>query len=483
MKYVLYVLLAVVCVFVVLLLAAVIHTLAIKQKKADYTAENADPERVEEYTEKLVKMVQCETISQRGVTDTDKFLRFHKVLEELFPTVHEKLEKTEIDGNLLFKWKGKSDQNPILIMSHQDVVAAEGEWKYPPFSATVADGKIWGRGTSDTKCTVMSFFQAVEELLNEGYQPECDVYLASSCTEEIGGDGAPKIVDYLEKHGVRLFLVCDEGGGIITDPIGGINGNFAMVGVFEKGYGDVKFVAKSAGGHASAPPKNTPIVRLSKFISSVENKTPFKIEFMPEVEAMFKKLAPYAGFGMRLIFSNLWLFKPLLKKVMPLVSPQAAAMLQTTIAFTMSQGSSGYNVIPQEASVCANMRFIPHQSTDESIEVITQAAKKFDIETEVIYRGKPSATVDINGKAFKMVEQAIDETFPGVCTSPYVVTGATDARFYDRICDSCVRFAPVIYGPEQMKGMHGINETIECNVLPGAVDFYKKIIKMQESNK
>ncbi|MDD6276001.1 MAG: M20/M25/M40 family metallo-hydrolase, partial [Clostridia bacterium] len=193
MKYVLYVLLAVVCVFVVLLLAAVIHTLAIKQKKADYTAENADPERVEEYTEKLVKMVQCETISQRGVTDTDKFLRFHKVLEELFPTVHEKLEKTEIDGNLLFKWKGKSDQNPILIMSHQDVVAAEGEWKYPPFSATVADGKIWGRGTSDTKCTVMSFFQAVEELLNEGYQPECDVYLASSCTEEIGGDGAPKI--------------------------------------------------------------------------------------------------------------------------------------------------------------------------------------------------------------------------------------------------------------------------------------------------
>ncbi|MEE0982323.1 MAG: M20/M25/M40 family metallo-hydrolase, partial [Acutalibacteraceae bacterium] len=398
----------------------------------------------------------------------------------LFPTVHEKLEKTEIDGNLLFKWKGKSSDKPILIMSHQDVVEATGEWKYPPFSGEVAEGKVWGRGTSDTKCTVMAFLQAAEELLKEGYTPDCDVYIASSCTEEIGGDGAPKIVDYLDKQGVRLFLVCDEGGGIIQDPMAGIKGNFAMVGVFEKGYGDVKFIARSTGGHASAPPKNTPIARLSKFVAAVDKKNPFNVEFMPEVEAMFSKLAPYAGFGLRLIFGNLWLFKPLMKKLLPMISAQAGAMLSTTIAFTMSEGSNGYNVIPQEASICANMRFIPHQGTDNSLEVITNLAKKYNIETEVVYRGYPSPSVDINGEAFKMIESAINECFPGVGCSPYVVTGATDARFYSKICDSCVRFAPVIYGPEQMKGMHGLNENIECNTLAGAVDFYKKIITMQK---
>ena len=64
--------------------------------------------------------------------------------------------------------------------------------------------------------------------------------------------------------------------------------------------------------------------------------------------------------------------------------------------------------------------------------------------------------------------------------SPYVMTGATDAHFYQEICDSCVRFAPVIYGPEQMKGMHGINENIEYSCLPGAVDFYKNLIRAQE---
>ncbi len=479
MKYVLYVVLAVVAILVLLLLAAVVRTALMKTKKADYVP-NPDPKRTDEYVKKLSEMVQYETISKRGEVNTEKFLGFHKVLEKLFPTVHEKLEKTEIDGNLLFKWKGKSSEKPILIMSHQDVVEATGEWKYPPFSGEVAEGKVWGRGTSDTKCTVMAFLQAAEELLKEGYTPDCDVYIASSCTEEIGGDGAPKIVDYLDKQGVKPFLVCDEGGGIIQDPIAGIKGNFAMVGVFEKGYGDVKFIARSTGGHASAPPKNTPIARLSKFVAAVDKKNPFNVEFMPEVEAMFSKLAPYAGFGLRLIFGNLWLFKPLMKKLLPMISAQAGAMLSTTIAFTMSEGSNGYNVIPQEASICANMRFIPHQGTDNSLEVITNLAKKYNIETEVVYRGYPSPTVDINGEAFKMVESAINECFPGVGCSPYVVTGATDARFYSKICDSCVRFAPVVYGPEQMKGMHGLNENIECNTLAGAVDFYKKIITMQK---
>lgn len=119
-------------------------------------------------------------------------------------------------------------------------------------------------------------FQAVEELLSEGFIPPTDVYLASSCTEEWGGDGAPKIVAELQRRGIELFLVCDEGGAIITEPIGGIHGNFAMVGVFEKGKADVKFTARSNGGHASAPSKGTPIARLSAFVNEVETHSPFR---------------------------------------------------------------------------------------------------------------------------------------------------------------------------------------------------------------
>ena len=478
MMWIVYLLLALVA---AVLLTVVVRTLMLKPKTTDYRL-STDQKRVDEYAGKLSKMVQKETISDRDDPNVEKFLEFHSLLEALFPTVFAKCEKVEIDGNLLLKWKGKSNKDPILLMSHMDVVEAGGEWKYPPFAGVVAEGKVWGRGAADTKCSLMAFLQAAEEMMLDGYEPECDVYLASSCTEEIGGSGAPKMAAWLKEHGVHLFMLCDEGGSIVQDPIGGVSGHFAAVGIFEKGYGDVKFIARSTGGHASAPKRNTPIPKLAKFICRVEKKYPFRSEFSPVVDAMFTGLAPYAGnFGLRMVLSNLWLFRPLLKKVMPIISAQAAAMLCTTIAFTMQQGSAGYNVLPQEACVYANMRFIPHQSSDESIAVIADLAKKYGLETEVIYKGYPSKSLDLKGDAFKLVANTIAEVFPGVGLMPYVVTGGTDARFYGEVCDNCVRFSPVNFGPEQLAGMHGLNENIESGSLPGAVDYYKSIIVAQEN--
>ena len=219
-----------------LLAVSLVRTLLITPKKSVYEPA-PDSLRANTYAEKLSAMIRQETVSVPGKDQREKFLAFHRLLRELFPLVHEKLEKTEIDGNLLFFWKGKSSSRPLVLMSHQDVVPASGDWIHPPFSGDLADGKVWGRGASDTKCSLMAFFQAVEELLQAGFVPENDVYLSSSCTEEWAGDGCPKLVNELKRRGVRPWLVCDEGGGIIREPIGGIPGNFAMIGVFEKTFG------------------------------------------------------------------------------------------------------------------------------------------------------------------------------------------------------------------------------------------------------
>ena len=461
------------------LAAAVVRTVMMPKKVSDYTPK-PDSERTELYAKKLSQMVRYETVSDPNDPQTEKFLGFHKVLEELFPLVHEKLEKTEIDGNLLYYWKGKSSAKPVVLMSHQDVVPADGVWEHEPFSGDISDGKVWGRGAADTKCTVMAFFQAAEELLAQGFVPEQDVYISSSCTEEFAGGGCKKLVSELKRRGVRPHLVCDEGGGIINEPIGGIKGNFAMIGVFEKGKGDLKFTARSSGGHSSAPTKNSPIPRLAKFVNRVETRSPFKKKLLPEVRAMFETLAPYAGFGMKLLFGNIWLFKPLLMLALPMVSAQAGAMLKTTVAFTMQSGSDAANVLPQEASVWANMRFIPHQGKDESLAIITKLAKKYGLETEILWAADYTEPVDIHGEAWGKVVSAIERTFPGLPYSPYVMTGGTDCQFYQEICDNCIRFGPVIYGPEQMKGMHGLNENIEISCLPGAVDFYKNLIDMSK---
>ena len=129
----------------------------------------------------------------------------------------------------------------------------------------------------------------------------------------------------------------------------------------------------------------------------------------------------------------------------------------------------------QERGGC--LRFIPHQPTDESIALITDMAKKFNLETEVLYKDYPCPVVDYKGDAFRLVEQTIGEIYPGVGVSPYVMTGGTDAKYYKDVCDDCIRFAPLYINKQQYESIHGLNENIYIGTLPMGVDFYKKIIE------
>ena len=435
-------------------------------------------ERAESYGKRLAKMIQQETISSRYEPEREKFYRFHETLEELFPKVHETCEKHVFDGSLLFKWSGSGKHEPILLMSHQDVVEAGGEWEHEPFRGDIDEtGRVWGRGTVDTKGSLFCIFTAVEELIAEGFRPECDVYIASSCTEEWSGNGAPLTVEYLKKNGVHLALLLDEGGMIIEEPVAGVKGIYGMVGVVEKGYGDVKFIAKGSGGHASAPKKNTPLVRLAKFMLEVEKHNPFKAQFTPTVREMFRRMAPNMDFGMKLIFANMWLFEPILVKLLPTISSAGGAMIRTTLAFTMAKGADGLNVLPQEAYITGNMRFIHHQDNEESIRLVTELARKYDIETEVIYQDAPCPIVDYKGDAFQLIEEVAAEVYPGVGISPYVMTGGTDAKYYKEVSENCIRFAPLYIDSQQYASIHGLNENIYQGVLPKGVDFYKMIIR------
>ena len=465
----------------VLALAAVvlIRTLRLKPtpaKTAKIDLENS--ERAKYYGQRLASMVQKETISARGQTDLTKFYELHKQLEILFPNLHRVCEKHDLEGNLLFRWEGKGTKEPMLLMSHQDVVEANGEWEHAPFSGDIDEkGRVWGRGTVDTKGNLFCMMTAVEEMIEEGFVPEGDLYIASSCTEEISGDGAPRIVEYLKSQGVHLGFLMDEGGMIVENPIGGVKGIYGMVGAVEKGYGDVKFVAKGKGGHASAPGKNTPLVRLGKFMSEMDRKNLFTAKMTPTVKEMFTRMAPNMDFGMKVIFANMWLFTPLLTKVLPMINSTAGAMIRTTIAFTTAKGSNGLNVIPREAYVTANMRFIPHQNDRQSIEIITELAKKYDLETHIIYADSPCPIVDYNDAPFKLVEKVAAEVYGGIGICPYVMTGGTDAKYYTKICDNCLRFAPLYINNQQYASIHAIDENISQGTLPMGVDFYKKMIQ------
>lgn len=469
-----YILLAVVGIIVLLLLIAVIKTLVSGQKQPA-AAPETDETRALGYAETLARMVREETVSEAGSEDYEKFNAFHEFMRSLFPKTFAACEVHEIDGCLLLKWPGKSPEHPVCFLAHMDVVEANpDDWTYGPFSGTVTDGKIYGRGSGDTKCSLFAAFQAVEECIADGVIPERDIWLASSCNEETGGPGAGKLAKYLDENGIRLALLCDEGGAVTEEPVSGIKGLYAMVGVYEKGYADVLFTARSNGGHSSTPPKNTPISRLAKLVAYIDKHPPFKYKFTPEVEATFSSIAPYCGFGYRLVLSNLWLFKPVLLSV--LKGTTAGAMLGTTCVFTMAKGSNGGNVIPQAATVNANLRFSPWDESKDVMERLGIIAEKFGAEVFCDDPREATKPVNFNGAGYKMVQAAEKEVFKDIPLIPYVVTGGTDARSFEGVCDAVMRFSPVIYSKEAMGRMHGIDEYIEYYSLPLAVDYYKYII-------
>ncbi len=429
------------------------------------------------YAERLSTLIQAETISIYNQTDKTKFYRFHELLREMFPSLFAVCTFEDFDGSFLMHWQGKGKGEPILLMNHHDVVEASGEWKYPPFSGTVAEGKVWGRGTLDTKGGLWAMLQAADEIAADGFIPERDIYFESACTEECDGSGADNISKTLLERGIRFYMVLDEGGMILEEPIGGAKGRYAMVGVGEKGCADLKFIARSSGGHASTPGKNTPLVRLGKFMAEVEKGKLFRAEVSDTVEKTFSSVAQSMSGPLKFILSHSKAFAPVLKKAMPFVSAAGNAMLKTTVAFTMASGSEGTNVLPQEAWVIGNMRFSHHQGGKSSIEEITQLAKKFDIETVVLDPGTDSSVTDYRGEPFRLIERAVSECFGDVRTAPWIMTGASDCRFMCRVSDNCVRFAPFFMSDEQVESIHGINENVDVSSLATAVDFYKYIIR------
>lgn len=192
---------------------------------------------------------------------------------------------------------------------------------------------------------------------------------------------------------------------------------------------------------------------------------------------MFAALAPQMTFPFRLLLGNLWLFGPLLKAVLPSVSAQAGAMLQTTCAFTMAQGSSAGNVIPETASVVANLRFIMHQPMKESLALIKTVADRYGLEMEVLYAHDCSPYVDIQNPRFQYVMDCMRRVYPEVGVTPYIMIGGTDARHFSGICDCVVRCAPLMMDQQQMGSMHGLDENIYVEAMARGVECYTLLVR------
>src|SRR5687768_12253161 len=177
--------------------------------------------------ERLAGAIRIPTISPEDAAhfDAAAFQALHEYLAAQFPRTHSVLQReTVATHSLLYTWRGSEiSLKPIMLIGHLDVVpvepGTESVWQQEPFGGRIADGFVWGRGSIDDKSAVLGSLEAVEMLLEEGFQPTRSVYLAFGHDEEIGGTrGAGEIAALLQRRGVQLEMVVDE-GGVLADGI------------------------------------------------------------------------------------------------------------------------------------------------------------------------------------------------------------------------------------------------------------------------
>ena len=456
------------------------RALCFNPKEGIKTIEQEESFNGEKAVESLCELVRCKTVSYRDkkLEDNSEFQKLISKLPFLYPNVFEKCSFEELeDRALLFKWEGKNHNEPTVLMAHYDVVPVnEEDWEKPAFDAVIEDGVIWGRGTLDTKATFNGILFAANHLIEQGFVPENDIYFAFSGGEEINGKGAVNIVDWFENNGIVPALVVDEGGAVVENVFPGVKQPCGLIGIAEKGMLNLEYKVKSNGGHASAPKPHTPVGVLSAACCRVENK-PFKSHLTKPVAAMFDTLGRHSSFVYRMIFSNLWLFKPVLDMICKKSGGELNALMRTTVAFTQMSGSKAANVIPPEATMVSNMRLNPMDTMDSSVEYIKNIVNNDNIEISVIDGMNPSRVSELDCEAYNKVATAVASTWKGCIVSPYLMVQCSDSRHYGRISDKVYRFSAMDLTSEERATIHGNNERIRIQAVNKTVEFYIRLIK------
>lgn len=434
-------------------------------------------EKQKDYIASLSEMINVPTVSNGTSFDEKNFLSFRNLLRKLFPNVFANFKYDEFEGAILLNHIASKDSEAILLMSHYDVVSADETWSSDPFKATLKNGKLYGRGTLDTKGNLWAILTSIEELLIEGYQFKKSIYIESNCNEETSGRGAYLVSRELKNRGVNFTYTLDEGGMIVYDPIGGADGTFAMIALGEKDYLDLKFIAKSKGGHSSTPDKNNPLVRLSKFIVYTEKHKLFKPYLQDTTIETFSKLSLKMKGMLKFLFKHAKGIRHILAKIISKFSPVARSMVQTTLCFCKAKGSDGFNIIPEEAYVTGNIRVAHHDNKKDIISKLTKIASKFNIEVEVLDEGYSSPVCSIKNKEYKQFTKIINDNFSDVICVPYISTGASDSKYFSDLSKNNFRFAPFRVTNEQLDTMHAKDENVDVSCLEPAVNFYKDLIK------
>ncbi|WP_285113526.1 M20/M25/M40 family metallo-hydrolase [Leifsonia sp. fls2-241-R2A-40a] len=436
-----------------------------------------------EALERFRTLLRIPTMSRNDVAATEwtVFERFLDALPALYPALHAALEQERHGYSLLYRWRGRTDAAPTVLMAHYDVVPATDEgWTHPPFAAELTGAGeqqlLWARGAIDDKGALVAILEAVEALVLAGFQPGNDVYLSFGHDEETVGSGAQAIAAVLADRGVRPALVLDEGGAVVERIFPGVSKPIAVVGVSEKGITTVRLTVEQLGGHASTPPRMTATVRLARAITRLDAR-PFPARLTETNLRMVETLGAHATGPLRAVFTRARRLQPVLRAVLGRLSDETRAIVRTTTAVTQLSGSLAANALPERAEAVVNTRIAVGSSVAETLDHIRRAIRDDAVRVEAVDASEPSPVSPSEGPHWERLVSAIGAVHPRAVVTPYVMLGASDSRHFTGVCDVVYRFTPFELSAEERGALHARDERIRVATWLRGIEVYARLLR------
>jgi len=362
----------------------------------------------------------------------------------------------------------------LVLLSHMDVVPADAkDWQVDPFSGTVKNGELWGRGALDDKGPGVVELMALLAIKRTGVLLDRDILFLATGDEETGGKlGAGWVVDNQRSLVAEAGYLLNEGGEVRVEPDGH---KFYEVSITEKSPLWIRLTATGPVGHASTPPDQTAVTRLIRALNKlVSYQPPIKIE--PLVDREFRRRGALSHRGnaprdLRKALKDSAFAKQFLSV------PAQAAMVRDTVTPTVLRASEKINVIPSSANAEIDCRLLPGEDPKSFLQTIRELIGDDNVKIEVILNF-PSESSPEKSSLMNAIEALAARQDGKAPVIPTMLTGFTDSHYFRRLGLVAYGFIPLEVTQDQARTVHGANERVSIDNLRRAIERMTSLLRI-----
>lgn len=348
-------------------------------------------------------------IARRSLTPADEGCQ--QILIDHLEKLGFHIEKMRF-GNVDNLWARRGNTTPVLCFAgHTDVVPAGPmeQWDSDPFTPTIRDDRLYGRGAADMKSSLAAFITAIEAFLAQHAHHQGSIALLITSDEEgVAIDGTAKVVEALKARGELLDYcivgepTCSEkfGDTIKNGRRGSLSGNLTIKGI---------------QGHIAYP-------HLAK--------------------------------------NPIHLAAPVIAELANTEWDQGDEFFQPTTwhISNINAGTGATNVIPGTLNLLFNFRFSTANTVESLTTKVHQTLDQYGLDYELQWElsGKPYLTPKAElANAISAAITKVTAIEPQLSTSG----GTSDGRFIADICSQVIEFGP------HNATIHKLNEYVEVDDL------------------